>query len=193
MSSDTILVIRGTLDWAKIVGKARKYTGNPKFDKGPEWTMDMTPNAEGKKALLALGLKKKFREPGEKDSRTEDYISFRVTENKANGEKNQPPKITNVRGEPWGSDLIGNGSVADVKIRVVDYGEGSQKGMYLQAVRVLDLVSYNIEAFPPLAEDDEYFLPEEESEAGTDGSFEDDFNIEKTERNIDDLDDEIPV
>lgn len=192
MSNDKILVLRGRLDWAKITGKARKYTGNPKYDKGPEWTMDLTPDAASRaklEAVLKKGKKSdKFREPYEKDTRTETYLSFRVLETKANGEKNDPPKIADDQGQPWDNRLIGNGSIADVKVRYVDY-DGTE-GLYLQAVRVLGHIPYEIEEFAPLSEDDEYFsapeaVTEEESSEGAP-------EVSAETENLDDLDDEMP-
>ncbi len=157
--SDKILVLRGTLDWAKVLGKARPYTGNPKFDKGPYWSVDITPDRKSRELMKAFGITKKLREPkGEKDTRTETYLSLKVLENRADGNKNSPPKVKDVKGEDWSeTKLIGNGTVADIKVKVVDYGSAAEKGVYLQAIRILDHVSYETEDFEPLSEDDEFF------------------------------------
>lgn len=155
------LVIRGVLNYAKVLGDARPHTGNPKYDKGPSWTVDVTPDAKGLQALADLGLTEKLREVSDKDKNRvgrDDYLTLRVLEKRADGKTNDPPSIVDVRGVTWPKDkLIGNGSVADVKVRVVDYGKGVQKGVYLQALRILEHVPYEANAFAPLSEDDEYF------------------------------------
>lgn len=180
-----VIVIRGTLDWAKLTGKARPHTGEKRYDKGPYWSVDVTPNADSLKLVESLGLKEKLREPNSKDKQRVGqgpYLALKVLENKPNSdEKNEPPKIVDLQGKAWDGRLIGNGSVADVKVRVVDYGKSVQKGVYLQAVRVLDLVPYESNDFAPLSEDDEYFAMEE----GPNGErLEDSFDS--------DLDDDVP-
>ena len=171
MAKDNVIVLRGELHWAKVIGKARPHTGNPKYDKGPYWSLDLTPNAASRKLMEKHGITEKLREPtSEKDDRKETFLSLRVLENKSNGEKNDPPRVYDVQGKPWGTNLIGNGSIGDVKVKIVDYGKGVQKGVYLQALRVLDLVPYESTEFEPLDEDDEFFAkPAEGVEVGPNG------------------------
>lgn len=158
---DQVLIIRGTLHWPKIVGKAVPYTGNPKYDKGPYWSVDVTPDAASRKLIDAAGISDKLKTPkGEKETRTETFLALRINENKADGEKNRPPKISNIRGEPWGEDKIGNESIADIKVKVKDYGQ--TVGVYLQEVRVLRHVPYEgASSMPALSEDDEFFAAAE--------------------------------
>lgn len=157
--SDTVIVIRGTLDWAKITGKARPYTGNPKYDKGPYWSLDITPDAKSRALIKANGISEKLRDPkGEKDTRKESFISLKhLLKNQKTGEENAPPKVVDIQGNSWSGGLIGNGSVADVKVKIKDYGSGSEKGVYLQAVRILSHVPYESNDFDPVDEDDEFF------------------------------------
>lgn len=164
MAKDVILVLRGTVDWAKVTGKARPYTGNPKYDKGPYWSVDLTPDANSRRLLKENGLDKggtngtgKLRSPKDNDNRQDTFLSLKILENKADGSKNDPPSIKDVRGQVWNGSLIGNGSVCDIKVRVKDYGSGSEKGFYFQAMRVLEHVPYESNDFAPLSEDDEYF------------------------------------
>lgn len=167
MAKDNMIVLRGQLHYAKVLGKARPHTGNPKYDKGPYWSIDLTPNAESRDLMKTFGIAEKLREPPENDKaeRTESFLSLRVLENRSDGEKNRPPKVVDAQGNPWNENkLIGNGSVADVKIKVVDYGKGVQKGAYLQAIRVLEHVPYEAADFAPLPEDDEYFAAPEKPE-----------------------------
>lgn len=189
------IVIRGVLDYAKVLGKPRKHTGLKKYDKGPYWSVDVTPDDRSMELLDTFDLTDKLRPKKKKDAEKiaadknrvgqGKFLSFRHLLNRADGGENEPLRIVDARGNRWGSDLIGNGTVADVKARVVDYGEGSEKGLYIQAIRVLDHVPYESEDFEPLPEDDEYApqnaLPEHEG--GPDGDqFED----------KDDLDDDVP-
>lgn len=185
------IVLRGKLDWAKVLGNARKHTGNPKYDKGPYWSVDLTPDAKTHTLMKQFGITKKLKEPsGEKDERTETFLSLKVLENKADGGKNQPPKIVDAANKPWPENkLLGNGTIGDVKVRVVDYGSGSEMGVYLQAIRVLEHVAYEIDEFEPLDEDDQYFAEgsdeedavetvsvghSQDSEAGTPEDLDDD-------------------
>ena len=168
---DTVIVLRGKLHWAKVLGKPRPHTGNPKYDKGPYWSVDLTPNAESLETIKKYGLMNKLKDPEDirrkakklgkesKEDRTEDFMSFRHLAKNKDGEDNKPIKIVDVTGQAWSEDkLLGNETMADVKVKVVDYGSDSEKGTYIQAIRVLDLVPYEGGSdFEPLSEDDEFF------------------------------------
>lgn len=188
-SKATTHVIRGRLDWAKVLGKPRPHTGKPQYDKGPYWSFDLTPNADGIALLKTILNKKQFaekmREPGEKDDRTEDYITFRHLLNGKDGEKNDPIRVVDAYNNPWPQDrLIGNGSIADVKFRKVDFD--TTVGLYVQAIRVLKHVPYEGgPEFEPLSEEDEFFATGGDSESsGKAGDSE----------NIDDFyDDDVPM
>lgn len=190
MAKGTILVIRGTVDWAKITGKARPHTGAPKYDKGPYWSVDITPDAKSRKLLKDNGLTAKLREPKENDARKDSFLSLKVLESRADGEKNDPPRITDARGQVWDGRLIGNGSIVDIKVKAVDYGSASEAGLYFQAARVLDLVPYEGGDFAPLSEDDKYFAGEDEA-TGTDDSEVDTKGAGKAPASGD-LDDDVP-
>lgn len=183
----TVHVVRARLDWAKVLGEPRFN----RFSEEREWSVDATPLRSEDKALLKrLGVDKKLKEPREGDERKEKFLSFRQKEfriDKKTGEKKrQPIKIVDVAGKAWpeNGSLIGNGTIADVKFNVRDYGIGKQKGVYIQAIRVLDLVPYEAQEFAPLTEDDEYF-----ASAAEDESWEKDT---EEEAQSEDLDDEIP-
>ena len=176
--SDKTIKVRGVLHWAKIVGSARPYTGNPKYDKGPAWSVDITPDAESRKLIKDAGIADKLREPkGEKETRKDTFLTLKVLETKADGKKNDPPSIIDGQGNVWNGSDIGNGSVADILVKVKDYG--TTIGAYLQKVRILSHVPYEGGSFEPLSADDEFFAT-----AG-DG-------VAAPKTNIDDLDDEAP-
>ena len=40
--------IRGQIDWCKLLGKARPYTGDPRFDKGPSWSVEINPDEKSR-------------------------------------------------------------------------------------------------------------------------------------------------
>lgn len=154
----TTHVIRGTLHWAKVLGDPRLNT----YSKEKEWSVDLTPDAKGMEEIARIGIKDKLREPGDNDSRTEDFLSFRHRESREDrktGErkKNEPIKVVDITGAPWPQNkLIGNGTIADVKFRVVDYGKAYAKGVYIAAIRILDHVEYATEEFAPLDPNDDF-------------------------------------
>lgn len=184
----TTHVIRGTLHWAKVLGEPRLNT----YSKEKEWSVDLTPDAKGLEEIARIGIKDKLREPKDNDNRTEDFLSFRhreYRENRNTGErtKNDPIKIVDITGQPWPEDkLIGNGTIADVKFRVVDYGKTMAKGVYISAIRILDHVAYEVEEFAPLGDDDE-FAGAKTSAAATKAA-----DTKGPSSDDDDLDDDVP-
>lgn len=152
----TVHVIRGELNWAKVIGEPRLNT----YTNEKEWSLDLTPDAAGLKELKRLGIMNKLRDPKDNDARKERFLTLKVKETRPDKKtggvvKNEPPKILDIQGQPWGGGLLGNGTIADVKFRFVDYG--TTKGVYLQAIRVVKHVSYEVQEFAPISSDDEYF------------------------------------
>ena len=153
---DKTIVIRGTLDWAKIVGDARPYTGNPKYNKGPYWSVDVTPDKASRKKIKEAGIDEKLREPkGEKETRKDTFLTLKVNESQPDGKKNRPVDIIDAQGNKWDGSDIGNGSVADIMIKVKFYED--TVGAYIQKVRILEHVAYEGSSFEPLADDDKFF------------------------------------
>lgn len=189
-------VIRGTIDWCKLLGKARPYTGDPRYDKGPSWSVEINPDAKSREALNKHGLGEKFKTDKKtkkdgtptKNPRDYDFIRLTVLENKADGEKNDPPVIVDAAGNAWDQSVeLGNGTVADILVRYVDYG--TTKGLYYKKMRVLDLKAYDRGAdFEPLSEDDEFFSKNVNSASG---AIEDP-DTKGAVDNPDELDDDIP-
>jgi hypothetical protein len=85
---------------------------------------------------------------------------------KKDGTKADPIRIVAANGTPWDGSLIGNGTVVDVKFIVKEY-PGKKSGVYIRAVRVLELVKYEAQDFAPLDEDDKFFAEQPEE----DGTF----------------------
>jgi hypothetical protein len=152
-------VIRGIAHWAKVIGAPRKneFTGER------EWSIDLTPDAESRTLLRRLGISDRLREPKEGDSREESFFSFRHREFRADGAPADPIRVVNANAEPWGKDLIGNGSEVNVKFVVKDYGKGKKKGVYIRAIQVINLVPYVIADFAPVQSDEEYFADGEQT------------------------------
>lgn len=146
------VTIRGKLSFAKLLGDpVLNYSKD-----GKEWKTDFYDFPV--KEIKALGIGDRVKE---KDTYLDGkpYMSFKHPEYRKDGEtRNDPIKITDILGKPWDDNkLLGNGTVADLKFRVVDFGKGKKKGVYLQSVRVLDLVSYEKQTFDPIDETDEFF------------------------------------
>lgn len=184
--------IRGKIDWCKLIGSARPYTGDPKFDKGPNWSVEINPDEKSRAVLTKYGLDEKFKKDklkkkdGSPTKNPRDYEFLRLTilENRTDGKKNPPPAIIDASGRDWGQETdIGNGTVADILVRYVDYG--TTKGLYYKKMRVLKHVPFEGGSdFEPLSEDDEFFGADEDG--GTSGSG------GKPASDDDDMDDDIP-
>lgn len=157
--------IRGSIDWCKLLGKARPYTGDPRFDKGPSWSVEINPDAKSRELLKKYGLTDKLKKDKTtkadgspaKNPRSYDFLRLTVLENRADGEKNQPPQIIDASGRAWDNTTeMGNGTIVDILVKYVNYG--TTKGLYFRKMRVLKLVPYEGGAdFEPLSEDDEFF------------------------------------
>lgn len=157
-SNTTTHVIRGKLSWAKVIGEPRLNT----FTDEREWSVDVTPDAAGLKELDRIGITDKLKTPKKGDPRKEDFISFRqkeFREDRKTGKKveNRPITIKDAAGNDWTGGLLGNGTVADVKFTVSKKVAGRPRGVYIQAIRVLQHVPFEVQEFAPLSEDDEFF------------------------------------
>lgn len=157
--------IRGSIDWCKLLGAARPYTGDPRYDKGPSWSVEINPDEKSRALLKQHGLTDKLkkdkttRRDGSptKNPRSYDFIRLTVLENRADGEKNKAPEVIDASGAPWNKDTeMGNGTIADILVRYVNYG--TTQGLYYKKMRVLKHVPYEGGSdFEPLSEDDEFF------------------------------------
>lgn len=188
-NNTTTHVIRGTLHWAKVLGAPRMNT----YSEELEWSVDLTPNAAGRKELQRLGISDKLKQPKDNDSRKESFLSFRqkaFRTDPVTGDKiaNDPITVKDITGEEWSQKkLLGNGTVADVKFRLKDYGKGKKKGVYIQAIRVLSHEPYETEEFAPLSEDDEFFAGGRDDEPQ-----ELDGEVQDAPVSDDDMDDDVP-
>lgn len=158
-SKNKTLIIRGTLDWAKVIGKPRlnEYVKKEFGQEKRQWSVDITPDAKSRALLKANRLEGKLRTPHSKDSRKETFLTFTQDEFRKDGTPNEPITVKDAAGAAWPEGkLIGNGSVADIKF-VAPPAKAGKQGMYIRAIRILKLVPYQSQEFEPLSEDDEYF------------------------------------
>lgn len=185
-NSREIVYLRGKLFWFKALGDPVDNYGKD----GKEWPFDLSLDASGvkqAKALKVLNIKNKDDERG-------DFVSFKQKLREgpdALPVERQRIRVLDAAGKPWDQDRkVGNGSTADVKFEIRDYGKGKYPGIYPRAVRILDHVEYNSSEFAPLSEDDEFFSKAQPTEGKftNEREFREDFGLD-----TDDLDDDVPM
>ena len=181
--------LRGKIFWAKIFGAPRTNYN----EDGREWAFEFEPNENGVDVLDSHGVADRLRDNKDKNGNVKKgyenrkpYLILRRNELDYEGNTNEHIRVVNSENQKWPENtLIGNESVADVKIQIVDYGRGKKKGIYPVAIRVLDLVPYETNDFAPLPEDDEYKGKTSNNHAP---DFEKDFGLEEDEPSMPDTD-----
>lgn len=186
MSDKQTIYIRGNAYWAKILGEPSWNYGKD----AKEWKMDVTLDAKAQKALKDAGVADRIKD---KDDERGKFLTLKQRELRADGTPNQPIRVVDNNNTPWDQKtLIGNGTPVDVKIEVRDYGKGKKHGVYIRAVRVLDLKPYVAEEFAPIGEDDEFYgkaPPVKAAPSKNEFSPEEDAGFKKNFGISDDLDD----
>ncbi len=165
-STKVIAFISGKLNWAKVLGApVTNYNKD-----GREWTFELEPNEAGIQTILKNGLEDRIKGKGYfkgqkgQYAEREPFIILKRTEFDKEGEANKPIRVYDADDKAWDpmlddkgnvTNLIGNGSAADVKVDIRDYGVGKKKGFYPAAIRVTDHVEYEGGGeFGGMAEDD---------------------------------------
>lgn len=142
--------ITGKLQWARILGKP---TQNFNQD-AREWRFELEPDEKGLQVLIKNGLTDRIKGAGynigtkgqHKDR--PPFIQLKKPEFNKDGNPNPPIRIYDGDDNEWDkTKLIGNDSVADVKLDIRDYGAGKKKGIYPVAIRVNELVEYQVSEF----------------------------------------------
>lgn len=149
----------GKVFWAKVLGDPV-----PNYNRdGKEWTLDFEPDAEGIALMKREGLTEKIKGKGYNTGKNNQwaektpFVRFVHKEFRSNGKPNDPITVCDARNRIWDPDVkIGNETLAEVKFNSADYGKGKPKGLYIQALRILDLKPYVRQEFAPLPEDNEY-------------------------------------
>lgn len=148
VSRNTVF-IKGKLFWAKVLGEPRpNYGGDAR-----EWSFELELDEAGIQTFLKNGIADRIKGKGynlgtkgqHKDR--EPFIQLKKPELNKEGEKNKPIRVYDNEDQPWGEDLIGNGTEAYVKIDIRNYGAGRKSGVYPVAIKVLDLVEYHSSEF----------------------------------------------
>lgn len=149
-STKATAFVTGKLSWAKILGDP---VVNYNKD-GREWTFELEPNEAGIQTFLKHGLEDRIKGKGYnigtkgQHADRAPFLQFKKPELNRDGEPNQPIRIYNEDDEAWDQkSLIGNGSTADVKLDIRDYGVGKKKGVYPAAIRITDHVQYEQNEF----------------------------------------------
>lgn len=169
--------LSGRLFWAKV-------TGNPVPNFGGdarEWTFEFEPDAKGVAILKKHKLDDRLKQKDDpKNPDKGRFLVLRKKEFSMDGTANPPIRIYDSEDNEWDrSKLIGNGSAADVKIDIRDYGVGKKKGIYPVAIRVTDAIAYQSSEFGSMGKD-EAEAPAKARKVAPKGNFDGD------------LDDEIP-
>lgn len=148
--SKSVEFLSGKVYWCKVLGNPRPNYGGDAL----EWTFEFEPDEAGvailKKHGLTNRLKNKYEDRG-------PFLTLRKSELSRDGNPNTPIRVYNEDNEAWDENtLIGNGSSADVKLDIRDYGPGKFAGIYPVAIRVTELVPYVSSEFGAMdAENDE--------------------------------------
>ena len=166
-NNSEIVYLRGKLFWAKVIGDP---VDNYNKD-GKEWVGDLALDSDGIKQVKGIKLNgKAVFNIKDKDDERGEFITFkqkfRTWTDKRTGEEkqSQPINIMDAAGKPWNGDKLGNETVADVKLKIVDYGKSMYPGVYPMAIRILDHVPYASSEFAPLSADDKFFSKAQASE-----------------------------
>jgi hypothetical protein len=191
-NSKEIVYIRGPIHWTKVLGDpVDNYDKN-----GREWTFDLALDKAGVKQMNGIKVQgKPVKNIKNRDDERGDFVQFKQKyrepeEYERYGQKvrsiaEQRIKVMDAEGNAWDQDVkIGNGTIADVKFEVVDYGKGKYAGVYPRAIRVLKHVPYAASEFAPMDESDEFYKAPSKGDGFVDSFL--------GHTASDDLDDDIP-
>ena len=139
----TTIFVTAPIYWAKVLGEPRpNYDGDAR-----EWTVEVEVTDELRDHLKTHRLLDRVKDKNATGGRGE-YIVLKKKELTKEGNKNSPIRIYDSEDQPWDeTKLLGNGTIADVKITIADYGVGKKKGLYPEAIRVQTLVPYQSSEF----------------------------------------------
>lgn len=169
MSDVVTIFSTGKIYWAKVIGAPRDN-----YEKtGKEWSLDFMPDDISFMSENGLADRIKTDAKGHIPG---PYIRLRKNEMNKEGEKMPPIRIYDENNEDWDDRLLGNETKVVAKINIKDYGKGKKKGMYIQALRVEELVEFKSSDFGA--------YDKVEGKTFTKKAV--------TKRPVDDLDDDIP-
>jgi len=137
MTDSTTVFVSGKIYWAKVFTPVNNYEGTAK-----EWTLEFEPED-----VTFLKEHKLLDRLKNKQEGRPEYLTLRKPELDKDGKKNEPIRIYNKDNEAWDGSNIGNGSDVDVKLRIVDWGKGKKKSIYVTAIRVTNHIPYTSNEF----------------------------------------------
>ncbi len=143
MATFTTVFVSGKVYWAKVFDPVDNYEKT-----GKEWTLDFVPdNVDFLKTHRLLDRLKEGKAPIEGD-----YIRLRKPAKDKEGKANDPITIMKRDDEgknvDWeGKTKIGNGSGADLKLTIADFGAGKKKAIWVKAVRITDHIPFESDEF----------------------------------------------
>lgn len=147
MADNINRIISGTARWASLTKP------NTKFE--PVWTIDLMLSADDAKSLKKDGFNVKKDDDGH-------FLKIKRRTVKRNLDPAEPPRVVDSKNNEWDGKLIGNGSQVKVKFAGFEYDETKPLAAYLNAVQVVDLVSYE-EDFDSI--EDGYVVGDEPNES----------------------------
>lgn len=183
MDSVTVFA-KGRVFWPKIVGYGSLHDNYERT--GRQWSVEFEPEDTSflKENKLLDRLKDKD-DPKNPDKG--EFLLLRKPELDSEGNKNLPIRIYDADDQPWDDRFIGNGSAVDMKLRIIDWGKGKKKSIWVTAIRVTDLVPYESSEFGGMDGDSEEKAKSKGSEAKAKGA-----KKAAPKEDFDDLDDDIP-
>lgn len=157
------MIITGKAYWAKLFRPGKSYDGDP------EWSIDVTVDADSRRALEEAGLGAKIKPPtnnkGREHEGKEEYIQFSKPTHSKNGVELYPIEVVNGKNKEFPSDvMIGNGSLVRVMLTPHPWEMNGRSGFTprIQKVQVVDLVEVEPrEEFPVDADEDSTSSSEE--------------------------------
>lgn len=162
------VTLRGKVYYARVLGDPMDdYEATQGRGDGKEWKLDFVPLKDAdwsRLRKLGIGDRIKAKDDyldGETHITLRQRTALEVVEDE-DGTKRKKYKnrirVVDVTGEAWPQDkMLGNETIVDVKLRIADYGKGMKKGVYINGLRVLELVPYVRPLFDELDEDDPYY------------------------------------
>jgi len=184
--------LKGLIYWVKILDAPK-----PNFDgDAREWTFEFEPDEDSKAVLEENGLLGRLKDGKKKDGTIrknyegrKPFLILRRGEFKTTGEANEKIRVVDAANQDWNKHVkIGNGTLADVKVQIVDWGPRKKEGIYPLAVRVLELIPYVPNEFEPLPDDD----PHVQAVRAKDAEFRKDFGLDDPEEPEPELEAEAP-
>jgi len=131
-------IITGKVYWASLV--------EPNMTYEPTWRVDVVLDPATKKIVEGDGLT-----VYNKGDDRGDYVSLKRKVFKGDGSKREAPEVVDAQTKRWNGQLIGNGSLCNIKYKPYDWNRNGKSGFSaeLVSVQVIDLIPYS-KGFTPV-------------------------------------------